>query len=107
MGWHKGLRLGGDGCEHALLREALTVGAATVLRLIKPGAADLATRQCKLRCDATRVDAGVYSMRHACRESCRIVASSMTALVEHTFLLLQYLHAIAVLWRGAGWAGAA
>ena len=29
------------------------------------------------------------------------------ALTEHTFLLLQYLHAIAVLWRGAGWAGAA
>lgn len=30
----------------------------------------------------------------------------LDALVEHTFLLLQYLHAIAVLWRGAGWAGA-
>ena len=31
----------------------------------------------------------------------------LAVLTEHTFLLLQYLHAIAVLWRGAGWAGAA
>lgn len=56
---HKGLRLGRDGCEHAFLREALAVGAATVFGLIESRAADLATRQCKLKCDATREDAGV------------------------------------------------
>jgi hypothetical protein len=56
---HKGLRLGRDGREHAFLREALAVGAATVFRLIESGAADLATRQCKLRCHATRDGADV------------------------------------------------
>jgi hypothetical protein len=90
VGWHEGLRLGRDGREDALLREALAVGAATVLRLVESGASYLATRQCKLKCDATRS-----------------VASDVNVRTEHTFLLLQYLHAIAVLWRGAGWAGAA
>ena len=70
---HKGLRLGRDGCEHAFLREALAVGAATVFGLIESRAADLATRQCMLGCDATREGAGVQSMRRACR----IVASSI------------------------------
>lgn len=41
VGGHKGLRLGRDGREHAFLREALAVGAATVFGLIEPRAADL------------------------------------------------------------------
>jgi hypothetical protein len=62
VGWHEGLRLGRDGREDALLREALAVGAATVLRLVKSGASYLATRQCKLECDATRDVAKMLSI---------------------------------------------
>lgn len=31
VGWYEGLRLGGDGCEDALLLETLAVGTATVI----------------------------------------------------------------------------
>jgi hypothetical protein len=40
--WDEGLGLGGDGCEDALLGEALTVCAAAVFGLIEARAADLA-----------------------------------------------------------------
>lgn len=49
---HEGLGLSRHGCEDALLREALAVCAAAVFRLIESRAANLATRQCKLPCDA-------------------------------------------------------
>lgn len=49
---HEGLGLGRDRCEHALLRETLAVCAATIFRLIESRAANLATRQFKLPCDA-------------------------------------------------------
>lgn len=39
----KGLRLRGDRCEHALLVEALAVGAAAVRRVLKARAANLLT----------------------------------------------------------------
>lgn len=51
-----------------------------------------------------RVTARVYDR---CDTRVALSRRVFGALVEHTFLLLQYLHAIAVLWRGAGWAGAA
>jgi hypothetical protein len=50
-----------------------------------------------------RVTARVYDR---CDTRVALSRRVFGALVEHTFLLLQYLHAIAVLWRGAGWAGA-
>lgn len=71
VSWHEGLCLSRDRREHAFLREALAVGAATVFRLVESGAANLATRQCKLRCDATREDAKVWSMRRVLSH-CRI-----------------------------------
>ena len=41
----EGLCLGRDRCEDTFLREALAVGAATVLRLVEARATNLATRQ--------------------------------------------------------------
>lgn len=38
---HKRLRLGGHGCEHALLVESDTIGAAAVLRGLKSRASNL------------------------------------------------------------------
>lgn len=66
---HKGLCLSRDGCEDAFLREALAVGAASVFRLIKARAANLATRQCVLICDASERES-VFAMRCACRTLC-------------------------------------
>lgn len=41
MCWNKGLCLLVHRCEDAFLREALTIGTATVLGLVKPGTPDL------------------------------------------------------------------
>lgn len=71
---HKGLCLSRDGCEDAFLREALAVGAASVFRLIKARAANLATRQYVLECDA-RVNAKVYLRCDAMR-ACRTLYHS-------------------------------
>jgi len=41
MSRNEGLRLGRNGCEHALLVEADTVAAAAILRTLKPRATNL------------------------------------------------------------------
>lgn len=98
MCWNKGLRLGRDGSEDTFLGEALAVCAASVLGLIEAGAANLATRQYKLSCDA-RWHAGIARIYGCMR---RVIYRPYRIVVERTFLLLQYRHAMAVLWRGAG-----
>lgn len=110
---NKGLCLGGDGRENTFLRESLAVCAASVLGLIKTGAANLKTRQhklslaCDARCWLCRVSEGVGDARGAER-----VASSHhpQGHIHRTHLsppAVSACYSSPLAWRGLGRCGVA